>query len=240
MIAVIRAAAERDRGLVQGADPGQVDLRQVAQGLARFAELHQVDAIDLHVARGDVAEAQLDFRRRAGLERRAVWQPDPLADEIGDRRFRVGDAVLHAAVFAYGLGPLAKALVDLAEDVDRPVLVGAIDHAARLLVEMLGLGHLAAHLDRRGVLARGEVAVGQNIPVGVQQFALRIAAGIGDHGLGRVGVPLQIELGVGRGESGLVGGRISRVAGQKGLELLPCAADEGFAIELRLVRLGKR
>ena len=113
-----------------------------------------------------------------GLTVRHFRQRDRLAEEIADRLLRVGDAVLHAAVLADGVGPLAQALVDLAEDVDRPVLVGAFHLAAGCLVDALGLGHLAAHLDRRLVLARGEVAVADHVPVGIQQVALGIAAGV--------------------------------------------------------------
>ena len=109
-------------------------------------------------------------------------------------------------------------MVDLAEDVDRLPLVAAFLLAAGGRVDPLRLGHLAAHLQRRLVLAAGEVAVADDVPVAVQQFALRIALGVAVARGGGLLVGLQVQQGVGRGEGGLIGGRIVGIGRQEALE----------------------
>ena len=123
--------------------PARLIGRDAAQVPPQEAELHQVDAVDLHVAARDVAELQFHFGRVARLDRGHLGQVDRLAEEVGDRLLGVGKAVFHAAILADGVGRLAQAMMDLAEDVDRLPLVRAFHFAAGGLVDAFRIGHLA-------------------------------------------------------------------------------------------------
>ena len=68
-VAVVLAVAELDGLLEERADARQVDLRDAQQVPLQQAELHQVDAVDLDLGRGDVAELQLHLAPARRAER---------------------------------------------------------------------------------------------------------------------------------------------------------------------------
>ena len=74
---------------------GQVDLRRSAEIPPQQGEFHQVDSIDLQVARCEVAEFEVQFDRVAAGGDRQLRQSDSLAEELLDRG---PDALLMAAV----------------------------------------------------------------------------------------------------------------------------------------------
>ena len=106
---------------------------------------------------------------------RDFGQTDFLAGEVFDRLGRVGEAVLDPGVLANRLGRLAEAMVNLAQDVDRLPAVFGLDHPARLLVLAFHLGHLLAGRQGLGVLAEGEVAEADRVPVAFDKAAVGIA-----------------------------------------------------------------
>ena len=85
---------------------------------------------------------------------------------------------------------------------------------------------------RRLVLAGGEMAIADDVPVGVEQFALRISLGVQIARGGGVLVRLQIQQHAGVGQRGLVGGRIVGIGRQEALEHRPGAAEQLDAVEL--------
>ena len=235
-VAIVFAIAQGDRRLVVRADAGQVDLRDAAQAPLQEAELHQVDAIDLQVAGGDVSEFQLHLGRLARLEGDDLGQFDRLVEEVGDRLLGVDELVFDTAIFADRVGGSAQAVIDLAEDVNGLPLVAAGLLTARVGIDPRGLGHLAAHLQRCLVLAAGEMAVAHHVPEAIQQFALGIAIGVAIARGGGVLVGPQVQQRGGPREGGLIGGRIVGILRQEALQHPPRPAHQVYAVELRAVQ----
>ena len=223
---------------MQRTDAGQIDPRDAPQAPLQETELHQVDAVDLHVAGGEIAELQFHHHGFSRLEGGCLGQFDRFAEEVVDGSPGVAESVFDAAVFAHRVGGLAQAVVNLSQDEDRPPLVGAFLGPSRLRVGDLGLGHLAAHLDRLFRLSGDETAVADNVPEAVQQVALGIAPGIADARGRGLPIVLHLQQGVGRRKRGLVGGRVLGELGEHCLEHAPGPPNEVDAVDPLRPELG--
>ncbi len=181
---------------------------------------------------------QFHFGLVARLDRGDLRQLDRLPQEIGDRFLGVGEAVFHEAILADRRRRLAQPVMDLAEDVDRLPLVRAFDLAAAGLVDVFPLGHLAAHVQRRLVLALGELAVADDVAIAVDKVAFSIPLGVPPASCRRLAVGLQVQERAGRAECRLVGRRIVGPLCEEAFQHRPPAVQEIDLVDLRLPQLG--